>query len=99
MKQKGIITYSCVFPLPPIPTTLTVHSPAQSPFRQNPTKHMFRGYLFNGVRRLAGQMPYWIVPVALGEHHISFFLFRVAVWSSQYPDLFLTIYLHRLRHL
>lgn len=28
---------------------------------------MFRGYLFNGARRLAGQMPYWIVPVAIGE--------------------------------
>ncbi|KZP13060.1 hypothetical protein FIBSPDRAFT_936539 [Athelia psychrophila] len=38
----------------------------QSPFRQNPTAHMFRGYLFNGFRRLAGQMPYWIVPVAIG---------------------------------
>ncbi|KAF7964380.1 hypothetical protein HWV62_917, partial [Athelia sp. TMB] len=51
---------------------------AQSPFRQNPTAHMFRGYLFNGVRRLGGQMPYWIVPVAIGAYLMSSMLLRHA---------------------
>ncbi|TFY59601.1 hypothetical protein EVG20_g7728 [Dentipellis fragilis] len=37
-----------------------------SPFRQRSTHHMFRHYLFNGYRRLASQVPYWIVPVSLG---------------------------------
>jgi len=37
-----------------------------SPFKQNPTVHMWRNYLFNGVRRISSQVPYWIVPVAIG---------------------------------
>ncbi|KAI0267477.1 cytochrome b-c1 complex subunit 8 [Gloeopeniophorella convolvens] len=37
-----------------------------SPFRQNPTAHLFRGYLFNGYRRLAAQLPYWLIPVGIG---------------------------------
>ncbi|KZP32423.1 hypothetical protein FIBSPDRAFT_518278 [Athelia psychrophila] len=39
---------------------------SQSPFRQNPMTGALRGYLFNGTRRLASQLPYWIVPVAIG---------------------------------
>ena len=27
---------------------------------------MFRNYLFNGYRRLAVQLPYWLVPVGIG---------------------------------
>ncbi|KNZ46132.1 ubiquinol-cytochrome c reductase subunit 8 [Puccinia sorghi] len=38
------------------------HHPAISPYRQSPMKHALRGYLFNGYRRLAAQVPYWIVP-------------------------------------
>lgn len=38
---------------------------------------MFRNYLFNGVRRLAGQAPYWIVPLAIGRSHFLLFLFGV----------------------
>ncbi|KAN0139287.1 Cytochrome b-c1 complex subunit 8 [Lactarius tabidus] len=37
-----------------------------SPFRQSPTSHLFRNYLFNGYRRLAVQLPYWLVPVGIG---------------------------------
>ncbi|EGO01034.1 hypothetical protein SERLA73DRAFT_134218 [Serpula lacrymans var. lacrymans S7.3] len=37
-----------------------------SPFRQRATKNMFSGWLFNGYKRLASQMPYWIVPFAAG---------------------------------
>jgi ubiquinol-cytochrome c reductase subunit 8 len=28
---------------------------------------MFKGYLFNGVRRLSAQAPYWAVPFAVGK--------------------------------
>jgi len=37
-----------------------------SPFRQRALKGVFRGYLFNGYRRLAAQAGYWIVPVVIG---------------------------------
>ena len=30
-------------------------------------KGVFAGYLFNGFSRLAGQMPYWIGPFAIGQ--------------------------------
>lgn len=40
--------------------------PAVSPFRQSATSHLFRNYLFNGYRRLAVQLPYWLVPVGIG---------------------------------
>jgi ubiquinol-cytochrome c reductase subunit 8 len=36
--------------------------PAVSPFRQSATSHLFRNYLFNGYRRLAAQLPYWLIP-------------------------------------
>ena len=39
---------------------------AVSPFRQRAAKNLFRGYLFNGYRRLSSQVGYWIVPVVLG---------------------------------
>ena len=29
---------------------------------------MFRNYLFNGFRRISSQVPYWIVPVAIGVY-------------------------------
>ncbi|KAI9617841.1 hypothetical protein PSHT_11023 [Puccinia striiformis] len=37
-----------------------------SPYRQSPGKHAFRGWLFQGYRRLACQVPYWIVPFGVG---------------------------------
>ncbi|KIM62879.1 hypothetical protein SCLCIDRAFT_1214671 [Scleroderma citrinum Foug A] len=37
-----------------------------SPFRSRAAKDIFQGWLFNGYRRLAGQLPYWIVPFAIG---------------------------------
>jgi len=37
-----------------------------SPFRQSATSHQFRNYLFNGYRRLAAQLPYWVIPVGIG---------------------------------
>ncbi|GBE83584.1 hypothetical protein SCP_0506390 [Sparassis crispa] len=41
-----------------------------SPFQQRATHHMFRSWLFNGYRRLSGQMPYWIVPALIGVSHL-----------------------------
>jgi hypothetical protein len=35
---------------------------------------MFRSYLFNGYRRLAAQLPYWVIPVGIGECFVMFFL-------------------------
>jgi ubiquinol-cytochrome c reductase subunit 8 len=35
--------------------------------RQRAAHNLFRNYLFNGYRRLASHVPYWIVPVAIGE--------------------------------
>jgi len=29
---------------------------------------MFRNYLFNGFKRISSQVPYWIVPVAIGVY-------------------------------
>ncbi|KAH7911492.1 cytochrome b-c1 complex subunit 8 [Hygrophoropsis aurantiaca] len=37
-----------------------------SPFKQRGSKGIFQGWLFNGYKRLAGQIPYWIVPFSLG---------------------------------
>ena len=46
-----------------LPTT-----PALSPMRQRVAKHMFRGWLFNGYRRLSAQVVYWIIPFAGGSY-------------------------------
>jgi len=49
--------------------SLSPHIPALaavSPFRQRGSKAIFKGWLFNGYRRLAAQVPYWIVPFAIG---------------------------------
>lgn len=40
---------------------------AMAPQRQRAAHHLFRNYLFNGYRRLSVQVPYWIVPFAIGE--------------------------------
>jgi len=38
----------------------------QSPFRQSPMRNAFRDYVFNGYRRIASQVPYFAIPIALG---------------------------------
>jgi hypothetical protein len=43
-----------------------------SPFRQSATSHMFRNWLFNGYRRLSAQLPYWVIPVGIGEFVVMF---------------------------
>lgn len=48
---------------------------AVSPFRQRGSKAIFKGWLFNGYRRLAAQVPYWIVPFAIGTHHRRVYLY------------------------
>ncbi|GBE83550.1 Cytochrome b-c1 complex subunit 8 [Sparassis crispa] len=47
-----------------------------SPFRQRATHHMFRSWLFNGYRRLSGQVPYWIVPALIG--------YGTYTWANRY---------------
>ena len=42
--------------------------PAVSPMRQRAVKGLISGYIFNGYRRLSAQVPYWIVPFAIGEY-------------------------------
>ncbi|KAI0050263.1 hypothetical protein FA95DRAFT_1555765 [Auriscalpium vulgare] len=37
-----------------------------SPFAQNPTKHLFRHYLFNAYRRISQQFVYFAVPITIG---------------------------------
>ena len=37
-----------------------------SPFRQRAAKNLFRSYIFNGYRRLSGELIYWSIPFALG---------------------------------
>ncbi|KAI0826193.1 cytochrome b-c1 complex subunit 8 [Irpex lacteus] len=39
---------------------------ALSPQRQRAAHNLIRNYVFNGYRRLASHVPYWIVPFAIG---------------------------------
>ncbi|OJA16558.1 hypothetical protein AZE42_00620 [Rhizopogon vesiculosus] len=64
-KQRGVTVYSASStPIVFMKKLLT--SPSVSPFRQRGSKGIFKGWLFNGYRRLAAQVPYWIVPFAIG---------------------------------
>ena len=45
--------------------------PGLSPFRQRAAKNLFRSYIFNGYRRLSGELVYWAIPFALGTSTIS----------------------------
>jgi len=47
-----------------------------SPFRHRPMAGAFRGYLFYGYKRIAGHMPYVIVPVAIG--------YSIYSWAKSY---------------
>ena len=40
---------------------------AISPMRQRATHNMLRNWIFNGYRRLSGQVGYFIVPFAIGQ--------------------------------
>jgi ubiquinol-cytochrome c reductase subunit 8 len=45
---------------------------------------MFRSYLFNGYRRLAAQLPYWVIPVGIGECLDMFFFFASSLTDMYY---------------
>lgn len=52
--------------VPPFSFRLSSLAAALSPYKQKAMKGVFSGYLFNGFSRLAGQMPFWIVPFGIG---------------------------------
>ncbi|KAG8216051.1 cytochrome b-c1 complex subunit 8 [Butyriboletus roseoflavus] len=47
-----------------------------SPYRQRPTKQIFQDWMFNGYKRLAAQVPYWIVPFAIA--------YGTYTWAKRY---------------
>ena len=47
---------------------------ALSPQRQRAAHNLIRNYVFNGYRRLASHVPYWIVPFAIGEQSLSTYI-------------------------
>ncbi|KAH9829569.1 cytochrome b-c1 complex subunit 8 [Rhodofomes roseus] len=49
---------------------------SMSPMRQRATHHIFRNWIFNGYRRLSGQVGYWIIPVAIG--------YGTYAWAKRY---------------
>ncbi|KIP05624.1 hypothetical protein PHLGIDRAFT_24989 [Phlebiopsis gigantea 11061_1 CR5-6] len=51
---------------------------AVSPFRQRAAHNLIRGYIFNGYRRLASHVPYWIFPFALG--------YGTYTWAKGYDE-------------
>ncbi len=94
MPQKGVVQYGACYlivilvcGLQHVDTLFLVILLGISPNSQRACKNMFRSYLFNGYRRLSGQLPYWIVPVAIGT----------PLNSSREPELSL-LTPSRLRH-
>ena len=66
-----------------------------SPFRQRAAKNLIQSYIFNGYRRLSGELVYWAIPFALGasSRHVSpFFLcansrisgYGAYAWAKRY---------------
>ncbi|PSR75792.1 hypothetical protein PHLCEN_2v8909 [Hermanssonia centrifuga] len=51
---------------------------AVSPMRQRATHNLIRSYIFNGYRRLSVQVPYWIVPFAIG--------YGTYTWAKSYDE-------------
>jgi len=49
---------------------------SMSPMRQRAAHHMIRNWIFNGYRRLSGQVGYWIVPFAIG--------YGTYTWAKRY---------------
>ncbi|CAD6567990.1 MAG: ubiquinol--cytochrome-c reductase subunit 8 [Tremellales sp. Tagirdzhanova-0007] len=54
-----------------------------SPYQQRAMKGVFSGYLFNGFSRLAGQMPYWIVPFAIAYGTYTWGSNKYAYYNSK----------------
>ena len=71
-KQRGVVTYSTPVSLYLLKSRLR-RKQGVSPFRQSATSHQFRNYLFNGYRRLAAQLPYWVIPVGIGVSIVLYF--------------------------
>ncbi|KAJ8521509.1 hypothetical protein ONZ45_g1811 [Pleurotus djamor] len=49
-----------------------------SPFQVSPTRHMVRGWLFNGTSRIAAQAPYFVVPFVIG--------YGVYAWAKKFDE-------------
>ncbi|KZT64430.1 hypothetical protein DAEQUDRAFT_732664 [Daedalea quercina L-15889] len=49
---------------------------AMSPVRQRAAYHMLRNWIFNGYRRMSGQVGYWIIPFGLG--------YGTYAWAKRY---------------
>ncbi|PCH37490.1 hypothetical protein WOLCODRAFT_109965 [Wolfiporia cocos MD-104 SS10] len=49
---------------------------SMSPFRQRATHNILRNWLFNGYRRLSGQVGYWIVPFGI--------MYGTYTWAKRY---------------
>ncbi|PPQ77935.1 hypothetical protein CVT25_015410 [Psilocybe cyanescens] len=65
MKQKGVVTYG---------TKLA----AISPYQTKAAPHFLRSYLFNGYRRLSGEILFFGIPIALG--------YGVYTWAKGYDE-------------
>ncbi|TDL19535.1 hypothetical protein BD410DRAFT_727096 [Rickenella mellea] len=56
-----------------------------SPFRQRAMKGALTGYVFNGYKRVAGHLPYYIIPFSLGNtYRISVAAYATYVWGKNY---------------
>jgi len=49
-------------------------SSAISPWQTKAAPNMFREYLFNGYRRMAGEFKFWAIPFGVGMQHPCFML-------------------------
>ena len=76
-----------------------------SPFRQRAAQNLISSYIFNGYRRLSGQLVYWVIPFAMGTLPIQLpsSPSLPLLHTSRHPlvtlaRLFIDVY-HRLRYL
>ncbi|KAI0725086.1 cytochrome b-c1 complex subunit 8 [Fomitopsis betulina] len=65
-EMPGPKVYNVWWGFPELPKQKGITQYAMSPMRQRATHNMFRNWMFNGYRRLSGQVGYFIVPFALG---------------------------------
>ena len=87
-RKESFNTVGDTFQFPGRSLLMNRASTAVSPVRQRAAKNLFRGYLFNGYRRLSSQVGYWIVPVVLGTFlGCSPVLITVPVGSTLSPPL------------
>jgi ubiquinol-cytochrome c reductase subunit 8 len=73
-KQKGVVQYSTSHPLlyPSFRRVMryqtnATDTTALSPYRQKALSGMLHGYVFAGFSRFMHHVPYFIIPVSLGE--------------------------------